>query len=183
MEPFVLTILGEVCHRYFKEMFGIDVDFDKNSPPLMSERPPFKTEVYVYIGLAGENHQGQLVLGFSKNFVSSSVSKYTQRIKPKAASEFEKSAMCELLNNIAGLVCNHKQFNDKYSEVSQTLPVFNDTTVEGPVYFTRSEGGQVSFRHGKEEIFAYISLKKFVSIQIKPEKDDDLLDLSDLDKS
>ena len=183
MDPEVLTILNEVCHRYFREMFGIDLGQEKNASPVMSERPPFKTEVYVYIGLAGEKHQGQLVLGFSKAFVKKAVSKYTQFIKPEAALEFEKSAMCELLNNIAGLVCNHKAFNEKYPEVSQTLPVYNDTTLEGPVYFTRSEGGQVSFRNGNEDIFAYISLKKFVSIQIKPGSDDDLLDLSDLEKN
>ena len=151
-------------------MFNVDLVPDEKSPFSVCERPDFSTELYAYIGLAGEQHQGQIIMGLSKAFPQTLVEKFIKDMNPEDKDDFSKSAICEMLNNLGGLLSRHPLLKNAYTELSQTLPVLNDTTNQGSVYFMKSDGGTVKFKCLGQDVFIYLSLKRFVSNQVKSDQ-------------
>lgn len=159
--------MAEIVSSYFKSMFGVELMLDDKAPFNMCERPNFVSEIYAYIGLAGEQHQGQIIMGISRNLPQKLVEKFIKNMKVEEKDEFSKSAICEMLNNLGGLLSRHKVIKNTYTELSQTLPVLNDTTNQGSVYFMKSDGGTIKFKCLNDELNIYLSLKRFISSQVK----------------
>ena len=161
METSVLQVVSRISQTYFKNMFGLDVKPVKENAFKMSDRPAFKSELIAFIGLAGQHHQGQIVLGLSKKFAEKMVSRFSSNVEVENREEFVMSAIGEFLNSLGGRIGSEESLAKAYPELSQTLPIINDTTEEGSVYFTKSDGGTVQFSCDGETIYAYISLKAF----------------------
>ena len=174
MEIQTLQLLSGIASHYFKQMFDAEIVLDEQNPFEMSPKPNFKTEIIAYIGLAGEEHQGQLVMGYSFLFPQKITEKFIESIPEEEKDEFCNSAICEMLNNLGGIFARSPETKKLYPELSQTLPVINDNR-QGTVYFMRSDGGNVKFRYKDEELFFYLSLKGFFSTQIKNDQDSSLL--------
>lgn len=176
MEKTVLDALGEVTTVYFRDMFDLNLSLIPEGSYLMSPKPTFTVEELSYIGLAGEEHQGQLVIGFSNSFPKRAVKRFLNTIAPEEEAEFCHSAMCEMLNAVSGNLARHPLIFSQYGELSQTLPVLLDTKESGSVYFMRSEGGTLKYCCEYETVYVYFSMKKIFSRQVKI-PDDPSLDI------
>lgn len=167
MDKAVLEALCEVTTVYFRDMFALNLSLVPEESYKMSPKPAFATEELAYIGLAGEEYQGQLVIGFSNSFPKRASKRFLNDLKVEEVTEFCHSAMCEMLNGISGNLAQHSLIFSQYGELSQTLPVLLDTKEAGSVYFMRSEGGTLKYCCEYETLYVYFSMKKFVSRQIK----------------
>lgn len=167
MEKTVLDALGEVTTGYFRDMFSLNLSLVLEDSYKMSPKPAFRVEELAYIGLAGEDYQGQLVMGFSSSFPKIASKRFLNALKAEEREEFCHSAMCEMLNAISGNLAQHPLIFSQYGELSQTLPILLDTKDAGSVYFMRSDGGTLKYACEYETLYIYFCMKKFVSRQVK----------------
>lgn len=167
MEKAVLEALGEVTTVYFRDMFNLNLSLVEEDSFKMSPKPAFETEELAYIGLAGEDYQGQLVMGFSSAFPKKAIKRFLSMLKAEEETEFCQSAMCEMLNSMSGNLARNSFIHSLYGELNQTLPVLLNTREAGSVYFMRSDGGTLKYCCEYEMLYVYLSMKKFISRQIK----------------
>ena len=167
MEKTVLDALGEVTEAFFRDMFGVTLSPVLENSYQMCPKPGFETEELAYIGIAGEEYQGQLVMGFSEAFPQMVSRRFLSTLNVDEVGPFCHSAMCEMLNSISGNLARHPLIFSQYGELHQTLPVLLNTREAGSVYFMRSDGGTLKYTCGYEPLYVYLSMKKFISRQIK----------------
>ena len=159
--------MNEVTTGYFRDMFALNLSLVPEESYKMSPKPAFEVENLAYIGLAGEEYQGQLVIGFSCSFPKKAAKRFLTSVTPEEETEFCHSAICEMLNAISGTLAQDSLILNQYGELSQTLPVLLDTRETGSVYFIRSDGGTLKYCCEYETLYVYLSMKNFVSRQIK----------------
>lgn len=146
MDKVVLDTLSQIIKQYLQDMFQLPLFLNTRTPPVLSDKPQFSTDALGYIGLAGDKHQGQLVLGFSKQFpVLLTQSLALPEQDSEEVREIQMSAVAELLNAIGGKIASNTHIQQAYPELSQTLPVVHENARSGSLYFTKSQGANLQF--------------------------------------
>jgi hypothetical protein len=141
-----------------QQMFGHALSLTDEGGP--SPVPPFNDSFLVTMGLGGDNHQGQLVLGFSHHARETMIRDVLELAGDKDQErELANSAIGELANAIAGQYVVLPEVVERFGRLHISVPIVWEREAGQSPRFMRSDGRAGKLRLGEQEVNTYLSVQ------------------------